>query len=185
MGTMKFEIPHTLNKDEARKRVEQLLQYWRSKYGVQSNWSGDGIMTSRRFSLARCWAMVVKEFVQMRRDRLTFGMMIGVPLLQLVLFGFAINADPKYLPAAVLLADDGPQGRTLLEAMRNSSYFHFVRQVRTEEEAQIAEGIAYYVRQRWNEWDDLAWILREPTHWENAVGVLGLALASVLLLLLL
>ena len=99
-------------------------------------------MTSRRFSPARCWAMVVKEFVQMRRDRLTFGMMIGIPLLQLVLFGFAINADPKYLPTAVLLADDGPQGRTLLEAIRNSSYFDFVRQVRTEEEADdvLARG---------------------------------------------
>jgi ABC-2 type transport system permease protein len=86
--------------------------------------------------------MVIKEFVQMRRDRLTFGMMIGIPLIQLVLFGFAINADPKYLPSAVLLADDGPQGRTLLEAMRNSSYFNFVRQVRTEEEAQqvLARG---------------------------------------------
>jgi ABC-2 type transport system permease protein len=99
-------------------------------------------MTSRRFSPARWWAIVVKEFVQMRRDRLTFAMMIGIPLLQLVLFGFAINADPKYLPTAVLLADDGPQGRTLLEAIRNSSYFNFVRQVRTEEEAQavLARG---------------------------------------------
>ena len=47
---------------------------------------------------ARFWAMVVKEFVQMRRDRLTFGMMIGIPLMQLVLFGFAINSDPKHLP---------------------------------------------------------------------------------------
>jgi ABC-2 type transport system permease protein len=104
-------------------------------------------MTSRRFSLARCWAMVVKEFVQMRRDRLTFGMIIGIPLLQLVLFGFAINADPKYLPTAVLLADDGPQGRTLLEAIRNSSYFDFVRQVRTEEEAQevLARGEVLFV----------------------------------------
>jgi ABC-2 type transport system permease protein len=99
-------------------------------------------MTGCRFSLARCWAMVVKEFVQMRRDRLTFGMMIGIPLLQLVLFGFAINADPKHLPTAVLLADDGPQGRTLLEAIRNSGYFDFVRQVKTEEEAQdvLARG---------------------------------------------
>src|SRR5215831_1169416 len=99
-------------------------------------------MTGRRFSWARCWAIVVKEFVQMRRDRLTFGMMVGVPLLQLVLFGFAINADPKQLPTAVLLADDGPQGRTLLEAIRNSSYFDFVRQVRTEEEAHdvLARG---------------------------------------------
>ena len=66
------------------------------------------------FSPARCWAVVVKEFIQMRRDRLTFGMMIGIPLLQLILFGFAINSDPRHLPTAVLLADRGPQGRTLL-----------------------------------------------------------------------
>src|SRR5436190_14184614 len=99
-------------------------------------------MAKREFSPARFWAIVVKEFVQMRRDRLTFGMMIGIPLLQLVLFGFAINADPKHLPTAVLLADDGPQGRTLLEAIRNSSYFDFVRQVKTEEEANevLARG---------------------------------------------
>ena len=62
------------------------------------------------FSPARCWAMVVKEFIQMRRDRLTFGMMIGIPLLQLILFGFAINSDPRHLPTAVLLADRRPAG---------------------------------------------------------------------------
>ena len=59
------------------------------------------------FSPARFWAIVVKEFVQMRRDRLTFGMMVGIPLLQLILFGFAINSDPKHLPTALLLADQG------------------------------------------------------------------------------
>jgi ABC-2 type transport system permease protein len=90
----------------------------------------------RDFSLARFWAMVVKEFIQMRRDRLTFGMMIGIPLIQLVLFGFAINSDPKHLPAAVLLADQGPQGRTLLYAIQNSGYFELVRQVRTESEGR-------------------------------------------------
>src|SRR6266496_2679633 len=79
------------------------------------------------FSPARFWAIVVKEFIQMRRDRVTFGMMIGIPLIQLVLFGFAINADPKNLPTAVLLADHGPQGRTLLYAIQNSGYFQFVR----------------------------------------------------------
>src|SRR5262245_59171060 len=94
------------------------------------------VMIGRRFSLTRCWAIIVKEFVQMRRDRLTFAMMLGIPLMQLILFGFAINADPKNLPTAVLLADDGPQGRAILEAIRNSQYFDFVRQVRTEEEAQ-------------------------------------------------
>ena len=99
------------------------------------------------FSPPRLWAMVVKEFVQMRRDRLTFGMMIGIPLIQLVLFGFAINADPKHLPTAVLLADHGPQGRTLLYAIQNSDYFDFVRQVKSEEEAHdvLARGEVQFV----------------------------------------
>lgn len=99
------------------------------------------------FSPARFWAMVVKEFVQMRRDRLTFGIMFGIPLIQLVLFGFAINTDPKDLPTAVLLADRGPHGRTLLYAIRNSGYFEFVRQVRTESEAHdvLARGEVQFV----------------------------------------
>jgi len=99
------------------------------------------------FSPARLWAMVVKEFVQMRRDRLTFGMMVGIPLLQLVLFGFAINSDPKHLPAAVLLADRGPYGRTLLYAIRNSSYFDIVRVVQTEQEGHevLARGDVQFV----------------------------------------
>lgn len=96
-------------------------------------------MTERfGFSPARFWAMVVKEFVQMRRDRLTFGMMIGIPFIQLLLFGFAINSDPRHLPAAVLLADQGPHSRTFLYAVQNSTYFDLVRQVRTESEAHDA-----------------------------------------------
>ena len=99
------------------------------------------------FSLSRFWAIVVKEFIQMRRDRVTFGMMIGVPLIQLVLFGFAINADPKHLPTAVLLSDYGAHGRTLLQAIRNSNYFEFVREVKTEQEAEevLARGEAQFV----------------------------------------
>ena len=99
------------------------------------------------FSLARFWAIVMKEFIQMRRDRLTFGMMIGIPLMQLILFGYAINSDPKHLPAAVLLADDGPQARTLLNAIRNSDYFDFVRQVKTESEARevLSRGEVQFV----------------------------------------
>ncbi|HJU04892.1 MAG TPA: ABC transporter permease [Nitrospiraceae bacterium] len=102
---------------------------------------------SHGFSPARFWAMVVKEFIQMRRDRLTFGMMIGIPLIQLVLFGFAINSDPKHLPAAVLLADHGPYGRTLLYAIQNSGYFRFVRQVHTESEGHdvLARGDVLFV----------------------------------------
>jgi ABC-2 type transport system permease protein len=104
-------------------------------------------MARREFSLNRFWAIAVKEFVQMRRDRLTFAMMIGIPLIQLVLFGFAINADPKHLPAAVLLADNGPQGRTLLEAIKNSSYFDFVQQATTYAEANdlLARGDVLFV----------------------------------------
>ncbi|MDB6137251.1 MAG: ABC-type multidrug transport system, permease component [Verrucomicrobiaceae bacterium] len=89
-----------------------------------------------RFSPTRLWAMIVKEFIQMRRDRMTFGMMIGIPMMQLILFGFAINSDPKHLATAVLMADHGPQGRTLLQAIKNSSYFEFTRQLNTEQEAR-------------------------------------------------
>jgi ABC-2 type transport system permease protein len=92
--------------------------------------------TSDVFSLARLWAMIVKEFIQMRRDRMTFGMMIGIPLMQLILFGFAINSDPKHLATAVLMADHGPQARTLLYAIRNSGYFEFVSEIDTEAQAR-------------------------------------------------
>jgi ABC-2 type transport system permease protein len=100
-----------------------------------------------RFSPARFWAVVVKEFIQMRRDRLTFAMMIGVPLMQLILFGFAINNDPKHLPTAVIMADRGPYGRTLLRALQNSGYYSFVRQVRTEAEGAelLARGAVQFV----------------------------------------
>src|SRR5881392_1082152 len=100
-----------------------------------------------KFSFERLRGIIAKEFLQMRRDRLTFGMMVGIPLIQLVLFGYAINSDPRHLPAAVLLADNGPQGRTILNAVRNSSYIDFVRELRTEAEAQqaIARGQVQFV----------------------------------------
>ena len=80
------------------------------------------------------WAMIVKEFIQMRRDRLTFAMMVGIPLMQLTLFGYAINTDPKQLPTAVLVRDDGPLTRAVLAAMRNADYFDFRWQVSDPEE---------------------------------------------------
>src|SRR5580765_6247137 len=100
-----------------------------------------------RFSFQRLRGIIAKEFTQMRRDRLTFAMMLGIPLIQLTLFGFAINSDPRHLPAAVLLADQGPQGRTLLYAMKNSTYFDFVRQVKTESEGHdlLARGQVQFV----------------------------------------
>ena len=89
----------------------------------------------RRFTFHRLWAIVLKEFIQMKRDRVTFGMMVGIPLLQLMLFGFAINTDPKHLPAAIRAADQGPYARTLVAALKNSGYFSLVREAATEAEA--------------------------------------------------
>ena len=83
----------------------------------------------------RLMAMIIKEFVQVRRDRLTFAMMVGIPLMQLVLFGFAINSDPKHLPTAVLDADHGPFGRALVAAMQASAYFAVTGEVDSEAEA--------------------------------------------------
>jgi ABC-2 type transport system permease protein len=77
----------------------------------------------------RMWAMVVKEFVQMRRDRMTFASMVMIPVLQLVLFGYAINTDPKHLPTVVLTRDDGPLTRAVLAAFKNTDYFDFRAQV--------------------------------------------------------
>jgi ABC-2 type transport system permease protein len=88
-----------------------------------------------RFTFHRLWAVVMKEFIQMRRDRVTFGMMVGIPLLQLTLFGYAINSDPKNLPTALRLADEGPFARTLVAEMRASGYFEVVRI--TDSEAEV------------------------------------------------
>ena len=101
------------------------------------------------FTLHRFIAVLMKEFVQMRRDRLTFAMMIGVPVMQLVLFGYAINMDPKGLPAAMVSADQSPFTRSLVRALENSGYFRFVAQPATVEEADelIARGKVQFVLQ--------------------------------------
>jgi len=75
--------------------------------------------------MARFGAVLYKEFIQMRRDRVTFAMMIGVPIMQLLLFGYAINSDPKHLPTLVEMADSSPVARAVLSGMANSEYFDF------------------------------------------------------------
>ncbi len=77
------------------------------------------------FSLRRFGAVLYKEFIQMRRDHITFGMMIGLPIIQLFLFGFAINSDPRHLPTLVELGDNGPITRAVVAGMQNSTYFDF------------------------------------------------------------
>ena len=89
-----------------------------------------------RFSLARMLAIFIKEFQQMLRDRPTFAMAVGVPVLQLVLFGYAINTDPKGLPTAVVSADAGPLARSLVAAISNTGYFRITQVCASEAECE-------------------------------------------------
>jgi len=93
-------------------------------------------MMRDRFSLQRCLAIFIKEFQQMLRDRLTFAMALGVPIMQLVLFGYAINTDPKGLPTAIVSIDTGPQARAFSAALQNSGYFRITHQPASEAQAE-------------------------------------------------
>ncbi len=102
---------------------------------------------NRRFSLARIWAVLLKEFLQMRRDRLTVAMIVGLPLAQLFLFGFAINFNPKALPTAISVDDSGTFARSVVAALRNSSYFEIVAQTNSPAAARqlLQEGKVLFV----------------------------------------
>ena len=99
------------------------------------------------FSLARWWSIVLKEFLQLRRDRVTFGMIIGLPIVQLALFGFAINTDPKHLPTAVIIHDQSEFSRSFVAAMTNSAYFDIVGILPDEEAGRraLAQGKVQFV----------------------------------------
>ncbi len=92
----------------------------------------------KSFSFTRWWSIVLKEFLQLRRDRITSAMIIGIPIIQLTLFGFAINTDPKHLPTAVISADDSVFSRSLIASMKATSYFNFTKKFSTEEQGQTA-----------------------------------------------
>src|SRR5215468_560856 len=82
----------------------------------------------------KTWAMLVKEFIQLRRDRVSFAMIVMVPLVQLLLFGYAINTTPRDLPTAVLLQESSDVGRAILKALENTRYFKVTRQIHDEAE---------------------------------------------------
>jgi ABC-2 type transport system permease protein len=94
----------------------------------------------RAFSFSRWLGILVKEFIQLKRDRLTFGMIVGIPIMQLMIFGFAINSDPKHLPTVVIMADPGPFARSYVAAMKNSQYFDIVGTVENEAQANTLLG---------------------------------------------
>ncbi len=99
------------------------------------------------FSPGRLWAVLMKELVQMRRDRLTFAMMLGVPLIQLLLFGFAINNDPKGLPTALVALGQDPYSRAIVTALELSDYYAITERPTTRAEAErlIAGGRVSFV----------------------------------------
>jgi ABC-2 type transport system permease protein len=104
-------------------------------------------MSERRFSPTRFRAVLVKEFIQMLRDRLTFAMMVGIPIIQLTLFGYAINADPRALPTAVVLGDSGTFARSIVRSLENTTYFRVVAWPDTLAQAgeMIARGDVQFV----------------------------------------
>ncbi|MES0023551.1 MULTISPECIES: ABC transporter permease [unclassified Mesorhizobium] len=99
------------------------------------------------FSFARLGALLIKEFIQMRRDRITFAMMLGVPLLQLVLFGYAINNDPKSLPAALVATSNDPYTRAIVAALQTTGYYRFGHVAQSAEAAEflMARGDVAFV----------------------------------------
>lgn len=99
------------------------------------------------FSFARLGALLIKEFIQMRRDRITFAMMLGVPLMQLVLFGFAINNDPKGLPTALVAMSNDQYTRAMVSALEMTGYYRFDHVVGSaaEAEALMAKGAVSFV----------------------------------------
>ncbi len=90
------------------------------------------------FSFGRWWGIVRKEFLQLKRDRITFAMVVGMPIAQLLLFGYAINTDPRHLPTAVVVHESSEFTRSVLAAMKTSGFFAFVDELASEEAARAA-----------------------------------------------
>ena len=99
------------------------------------------------FSVQRWWAMVGKEFLQLRRDRVTFAMIVGIPLIQLTLFGYAINTDPKHMPTAIIAADNSEFTRSFVAALKTTDYFEIIEELPDEESgrAALARGDVQFV----------------------------------------
>lgn len=90
------------------------------------------------FSFGRWWGIVRKEFLQLKRDRITFAMVVGMPIAQLLLFGYAINTDPRHLPTAVVVHESSEFTRSVLAAMKTSGFFAFDDELPSQEAARAA-----------------------------------------------
>lgn len=103
-------------------------------------------MKDHRFTLHRMIAILGKELIQMRRDRMTLGLLIGIPVMQLFIFGYAINMVPRHMATVVTIADPGPMADSVVAALNNSSYFDIVKATASPKEARtmLAEGKASF-----------------------------------------
>src|SRR6478672_7599506 len=141
----------------------------------------------------RSYAMLVKEFIQLRRDRVSFAMIVMLPVMQLVLFGFAINTTPRNLPTAVLLQEDTDLGRSILKAMENTAYFRFTHEVHTVAEfddllqsgkvlfgVEIPRGFERAVRRGDRPALLVAADATDPTAAGSALGALGVLVQTAL-----
>ncbi len=99
------------------------------------------------FSIRRSWAILRKELTQLRRDIVTLRMIVMIPIMQLLLFGYALNTDPKHLPSVVLAQDHGQVVRSFLTGLENSDYFSIVYEAHSEEEALelVRQGKAQFI----------------------------------------
>jgi ABC-2 type transport system permease protein len=99
------------------------------------------------FSVSRWWSMVLKEFLQLRRDRVTLAMIVGIPIIQMALFGYAINSDPRHLNTAIINADNTDITRSFVWGMKNSDYFKFVGDLPNEAAGHkaLADGKVLFV----------------------------------------
>lgn len=96
------------------------------------------LFKKKLFSFTRMFAMLTKEFIQLKRDKTTFSMIIGIPIIQLLLFGYAINTNPTNLPTVINAQDNSVFTRTFLEGMKNTGYFKFIKVAQSEEEGRRA-----------------------------------------------
>src|SRR5664279_4249037 len=143
--------------------------------------------------VSRTWAMLVKEFIQLRRDRVSFAMIVVMPLVQLMLFGYAINTTPRDLPTAVLLQEQSDLARSILAALQNTKYFKVTELPHTTAELdhllasgkvlfaiEIPAGFERSVRRGDKPAMLVAADATDPVAAGSAIGALGMAVQTAL-----
>lgn len=100
-----------------------------------------------KFSWQRLIAIIKKEFIQLKRDRGTLGMIIMLPIIQLLLFGYAINTDPKNLPTAIISEDNTFLTRSIVAGLQNSEYFRVTHHISSDKQGNklLKQGKVFFV----------------------------------------